>query len=145
MPHYEPYKYPDNPFRVAPPGQAQGEIELREPTKAEIAEMQFEVEREVFESLKHGHDFTYSSGSFIEHWTYGSLYDVLMNELNAHEMVETMAALMAFGVSKQGVEYAIAVRDTLYRKAIAPFVEEQARRRLDAAIEQEAQESWREE
>jgi len=142
MPHYEPHNYPDDPYRVAPPYCAPGEIEPREPTKAEIAEMQLEVEREIVESLSRGHDFTYyTETGFMESWTYESLYDVVLNDLNSHEMAETMAALLAFGMNTHGVQYAFAVRATLYRKAITPFVEEQAARRLDAAIAQEAQDA----
>jgi len=146
MPYYEPHDMPDDPYRVAPPYQASGEIEPRKPTKAEIAEMQSEVEMEIVESLAHGHDFTYyTETGFMERWTYESLYDVLLNELNIHEMAETMAALMAFGMNAHGGKYAFAVRVTLYRKAITPFVEEQALRRLDAAIAQEAQSVGQEE
>jgi len=143
MQHYTPETIPDDPYRVVPPYCAPGEMELREPSLAEICAARQDVESEVMRCLKGEGSFrAFDSNSRVSFWGSEDLLDVLTNQLSTLEIAQTMAALLECNTSQEEQPFVLDVQETVYAKAIRPFVEQQADRRLESGCYEDGSEDW---
>jgi len=135
---------PDDPYRVAPPYQAPGEIEPpepRPPSAAQLRALTAEVEMDVLACLKGEQDFMgYDNHGTASVWTPYDLWVVLTNDMKENEIAATLAGVLDYRPWEEN-DFIWALRCTIERELLDPFVKEQVQWRAELAPD-EAMGEW---